>query len=142
MYVIQIKANSIRDVMKSTGLLFEEDLDFINLFEESNKYVTCNTFSEASLITGRFIESINSNYYDAIVNMGTFNCQPAMNSQAIIRPLTNKSEIPYAAIDCEGPWITSNQLRLLETITVQAKRFRRFKNEKLKNTINTTEPVD
>jgi hypothetical protein len=54
-----------------------------------------------------------------------------MNSQAIIRPLANKSEIPYAAVDCEGPWLSSNQKRLLETIAVQAKRLRRKKNEML-----------
>ncbi len=54
--------------------------------------------------------------------MGSFNCQPAMNSQAIIRPLANKCNIPYASIDCEGPWISTNQRRLLETIAVQAKR--------------------
>ncbi len=54
-----------------------------------------------------------------------------MNSQAIIRPLANKSEIPNAAIDCEGPWLSSNQKRLLETIAVQAKRLRRKKNEML-----------
>ena len=52
-----------------------------------------------------------------------------MNSQAIIRPLANKNDIPYAAIDCEGPWISTNQRRLLETIAIQAKRVRKKKNE-------------
>ena len=60
-----------------------------------------------------------------------------MNSQAIIRPLANKSDIPYAAIDCEGPWISTNQRRLLETIAIQAKRVRKEKNERLVlNSIN------
>ena len=69
--------------------------------------------------------------------MGTFTCQPAMNSQAIIRPLANKCDIPYAAIDCEGPWISTNQRRLLETIAIQANRVRREKNEKLvQNDVN------
>ena len=52
-----------------------------------------------------------------------------MNSQPIIRPIANKSDIPYAALDCEGPWLSTNQLRLLETMAVQAKRERRRKNE-------------
>jgi len=132
MYLLQLRANEIRDVIKSTGLLFEEDLNFINLLEVSNEYVSCNTFSETSLITGRFIESTKSNYFDAIVNMGTFNCQPAMNSHAIIRPLANNSEMPYAAIDCEGPWISTNQNRLLETIAIQAKRYKENKNRREK----------
>ncbi|MHA1147409.1 MAG: hypothetical protein ACTSR8_04125 [Promethearchaeota archaeon] len=134
MYLFQFRVTAIRDIMKSTGLLFEENLSFINLLEESNKYVSCNTFSETSLITGRFIESVKTNHFDAIVNMGTFNCQPAMNSQAIIRPLANNSEMPYTAIDCEGPWISTNQNRLLETIAIQAKRYRENKNRK-KNTL-------
>jgi hypothetical protein len=51
-----------------------------------------------------------------------------MNSQAIIRPLSNAGDVPYAAIDVEGPWITTNHRRLLETIAVQARRIREEKN--------------
>ena len=90
-------------------------------------------YNEVLTTVGRFIQSVKSGFYDGLINLGCFNCQPAMNSQAIIRPLANKSEIPYAAIDCEGPQISTNHLRLLETITVQAKRFRSEKNIKEKN---------
>ena len=84
--------------------------------------------TETPQIVGRFLYSVEEQIFDGLINLGTFNCQPAMNSQAIIRPLANKSEVPYAAIDCEGPWISSNQKRLLETIAVQAKRLRKKKN--------------
>jgi hypothetical protein len=52
-----------------------------------------------------------------------------MNSQAIIRPLANKSSIPYAAIDVDGISINANQRRVLETIAVQVKRKKLAKNE-------------
>lgn len=118
-----------RRLMKKSGLLFDSYIDFIDLFEEGNKFVSSNSLSETPIITGRFLHSIEEDIYDGLINLGTFNCQPAMNSQAIIRPLANKSDIPYAAIDCEGPWISTNQRRLLETIAIQAKRVRKNKNE-------------
>lgn len=120
-----------RRIMKKSGLLFDPFVDFIDLFEEGSKYVSSNSLSETPIITGRFLYSIKEGLYDGLINLGTFNCQPAMNSQAIIRPLANKFDIPYAAIDCEGPWISTNQRRLLETIAIQAKRVRNKKNELL-----------
>ncbi|MHA2039743.1 MAG: hypothetical protein ACW98X_25285 [Promethearchaeota archaeon] len=120
-----------RKIMNKSGLLFDPHVDYWDLIEEGNKYVTSNSMTETPVITGRFIHSINSGVYDGLINMGAFNCQPAMNSQAIIRPLANKSDIPYAAIDCEGPWISTNQYRLLETIAIRAKRIREEKNAKL-----------
>ncbi|MFW9865100.1 MAG: hypothetical protein ACFFEN_03305 [Candidatus Thorarchaeota archaeon] len=120
-----------RRLMKKSGLLFDTYIDFIDLFEEGNKYVSSNSLSETPIITGRFLHSIEEGIYDGLINLGTFNCQPAMNSQAIIRPLANKSDIPYAAIDCEGPWVSTNQRRLLETIAIQAKRLRKEKNKRL-----------
>jgi predicted nucleotide-binding protein (sugar kinase/HSP70/actin superfamily) len=116
--------------MSKSGLLFDQFIEFIDLFEEGNKYVSANSLNETPVITGRFLHSIKEGIYDGLINLGTFNCQPAMNSQAIIRPLANKSNVPYAAIDCEGPWISTNQRRLLETIAIQAKRVRGKKNEK------------
>ncbi|MFX0007234.1 MAG: hypothetical protein ACFFA7_15185 [Promethearchaeota archaeon] len=120
----------IRRLMSKSGLLFDQFIEFIDLFEEGNKYVSANSLSETPIITGRFLHSVKEGIYDGLINLGTFNCQPAMNSQAIIRPLANKSNVPYAAIDCEGPWISTNQRRLLEAIAIQAKRVREKKNEK------------
>ena len=54
-----------------------------------------------------------------------------MNSQAIIRPLANKSDNLYAAIACEFPWLSTNQRRFLETFAIQAKRVRKKKNIQL-----------
>ncbi|MFX1278415.1 MAG: hypothetical protein ACFFA3_03310 [Promethearchaeota archaeon] len=127
------QCKTFRKQMKKSGLLFDPYIEFIDLFEKGSQYVSANSLSETPIITGRFLHSIEENVYDGLVNMGTFNCQPAMNSQAIIRPLANKSDIPYAAIDCEGPWISTNQQRLLETIAIQAKRVRIKKNQLASN---------
>ncbi|MFX1575461.1 MAG: hypothetical protein ACFFB0_22220 [Promethearchaeota archaeon] len=123
------QCNIYRKIMSRTGLLFDPQADYVELMEEGNKFVSSNSMTETPLITGRFIHSVKSGVYDGLINLGSFNCQPAMNSQAIIRPLANKYDIPYAAIDCEGPWISTNQRRLLETIAIQAKRVRKKKNE-------------
>ena len=125
------QCKTFRKQMRKSGLLFDPFIGFIDLFEKGSEYVSSNSLSETPIIVGRFLHSIEEDIYDGLVNMGTFNCQPAMNSQAIIRPLANKVDIPYAAIDCEGPWISTNQLRLLETIAIQAKRVRKKKNELL-----------
>ena len=129
---IDTQCKMFRRIMGKSGLLFDSYVEIDKLLEEGSKYASANSMTETPLITGRFLYSIKEQIYDGLVNLGTFNCQPAMNSQAIIRPLANKSDIPYAAIDCEGPWISSNQKRLLETIAVQAKRLRKKKNDIMK----------
>jgi len=123
-----------RKIVGKTGLLFDENISFKTLIEDGREYFSRYAYNEVMTTVGRFIQSVKSDYYDGLINLGCFNCQPAMNSQAIIRPLANKSEMPYAAIDCEGPWISTNHLRLLETIAVQAKRSREKKN-RIKNEI-------
>ncbi len=127
MVYLDFKIKKIRKIIGKTGFLCDEKISFKKLIEESREYISCFVFNETLITTGRFIQSIKSGHFDGLINLGSFNCQPAMNSQAIIRPLANKSNIPYAAIDSEGPWISTNQLRLLETISVQAKRFRKEK---------------
>jgi len=133
MNFLNSQCEMFRRIMSKSGLLFDSDANFVDLLEKGHRYVSCNSFTETPLITGRFLHSVEEGIYDGLINLGTFNCQPAMNSQAIIRPLANKYEIPYAAIDCEGPWISTTQRRLLETVAVQAIRVRRRKNEEAKN---------
>ena len=67
----------------------------------------------------------DSGVYDGMMHVCTVNCQPALNAQAIIRAMAGEKEIPYAAIDMEGPWISAGQTKILEAMTVQAKRYHR-----------------
>lgn len=100
--------------------LFDSYVEIDKLLEGGNKHASSNSMTEIPFIIDRFLHSIKDQIYDGLINLGTVNCQPAMNSQAIIRLLANKSEVPYAAVDCEGPWLSSNQIRLLEKIAVLA----------------------
>ena len=123
------QCQSFRRLIGKTGLLFDPQVDFETILETGNEYASINAITETPMIIGRFIHSLKSGVYDGLINLSTFNCQPAMNSQPIIRPLANESDIPYAALDCEGPWLSTNQKRLLETMAVQAKRVRKRRNE-------------
>ena len=111
-----------RSLMAPSRLLFDRHIPFLEIIAAGHEHVSNNACTETSVTTGRYLCTEKAGYYDGIVNLGAFNCQPAMNSQAIIRPLANIGVIPYVAIDCEGPWLSVNQRRLLETLAVQAKR--------------------
>jgi len=119
---VDMMMKQFRKIMAKSGLMFDVHISFPDLAAAGHKYVTYNGFTETPVATGRYLRAIELGLYDGLINLGTFNCQPAMNSQAIIRPLANKNDVPYAAIDCEGPWLSANQRRLLEAVAVQAKR--------------------
>jgi len=120
--VVDLYKRRYRKIMKKSGLLFDRHISFPRIVREGHKYVSFNGYSETPVTTGRYICSIKAGVFDGLINLGSFNCQPAMNSQAIIRPLANRSSIPYVSIDCEGPWISTNQRKLLEVVAVQARR--------------------
>jgi len=126
--VINEYLKRLRALMEPSGLMFDEHIEFPKILEAGHAHVSNNAFSETSVTVGRFVCSEKSDTYDGIINLGSFNCQPAMNSQAVIRPLASHSPMPYIALDCEGPWISANQTRLLEALAVQARRKREDKN--------------
>ncbi len=118
----------MRGVFEPSGLVYDTHIPFDTIYREGSKYVSANGFTETHLNTGRFAASAKLSPFDGIVNVGTFNCQPAMNTQSCARTIANEIDIPYASIDCEGPHISANQKRLLEAVSVQAKRVRAGKN--------------
>ena len=111
-----------RKEMGLSGLMFDAHMPFAKLAATGHRYVSYNGFTETPVTVGRYVHAAEHDLYDGLINIGSFNCQPAMNAQAIIRPLANKDDMPYAAIDCEGPWVSTNQRRLLEAVAVQSKR--------------------
>lgn len=113
-----------RKIMSVSGLMVDAHISYTDLAWAGHEYVTYNGFTETAVTTGRYVHAVKTGLYDGLINVGSFNCQPAMNAQAVIRPLANKDNIPYAAIDCEGPWLSANQRRLLEAVSVAAKRRR------------------
>ena len=115
--------------MAASGILFDQHVPFADIMDAGHHYISYNGFTETPVATGRYVCSLKNGRYDGYVNLGSFNCQPAMNSQAIVRPISNASDKPYVALDCEGPWISANQRRRLETVAIQAKRIRKIKSK-------------
>jgi len=126
---IESRQKKFRDIMASSGLLFDRHRPFADIMETGHNYISYNGFTETPVTTGRYVCSLKDGLFDGYVNLGSFNCQPAMNSQAIVRPIANASDAPYVALDCEGPWISANQRKQLETVAVQAKRIRKSKSQ-------------
>jgi predicted CoA-substrate-specific enzyme activase len=127
LHLIDLVEKRFRGVLEASGLMFETHVSYTDIMEAGSSHASHIGFTETTGTAGRFQRSVDDGNYDGIVNLGSFNCAPAMNSQAVIRPLANRTDIPYAAIDCEGPWLSANQHRLLETVAVQAKRVRKGK---------------
>ncbi len=128
MSAIEENIEEYRKIMEKSGLLYDTHVPFVEMIEKGHNHATYNGFTETPITTGRYLCAVEDDIFDGLINLGSFNCPPAMNSQATIRPIANKNDMPYAAIDCEGPWLSSNQKRLLETIATQAKRRRLKKN--------------
>lgn len=126
-YIDQLEER-YKKMMGPSGLIFDPHLAYQEILEAGHDYVSANPFTETTTTVGRYVLAVRSGIYDGLINLGSFNCQPAMNAQSVIRPLANKSDVPYAALDVEGPQITTNQQRLLEAIAVQAARLKRQKN--------------
>ena len=117
-------AKRYRNIMKKSGLLYDIAAPFYAILKEGSKIASLAGYTETPITVGRFVHSVNGGIFDGLVNIGCFNCQPAMNSQALLRSLSGTIDIPYAAIDCEGPWISANQHRLLDAVAIQSKRVR------------------
>lgn len=128
LHLVDSLESKVRKAMEKSGIMFDTHIPFVDITKAGHKVASYNGFTETTVTAGRYICAMESGVFDGLINLGTFNCQPAMNSQAVIRPMANASEVPYIAMDCEGPWISANQRRLLETLSVQAKRVRREKN--------------
>ena len=112
-----------------SGLLFDKQISWNEVTFAGNKHSSDAGYNETCANVGRYVLSAQGDVFDAMVNVSSFNCAPAMNTAAIIRHLASSNDMPYAAIDMEGPWISASQMTLLETIAVQAKRSRSKRNQ-------------
>lgn len=111
-------------ITKRSGLLLSDKCpSLINISLKANEVVSANTITETYPAVGEYMLNSDSGVYDGMMHVCTVNCQPALNAQAIIRAMAGEKEIPYAAIDMEGPWISAGQTKILEAMTVQAKRY-------------------
>jgi predicted nucleotide-binding protein (sugar kinase/HSP70/actin superfamily) len=126
--LIDFMFGRLRRICRRSGLLHDRRISFRKIYEEGSRSVSPNGYTEVHLGTGRFTASVKHSCFDAFVNAGAFNCQPAMNTQACVRAIANTLDVPYASLDLEGPFVSASQRRLLETLAVQAKRVRSARN--------------
>ena len=112
----------LNQIAQQSGLLNRHYVSLQEAVTVGATHVSGNPFTETFNVVGHYITSCKSGAFNGLMHLHTFGCQPAVNAQAIIRPLAAQSDVPYASIDMEGPWISANQTRTLETIAVQAKR--------------------
>jgi predicted nucleotide-binding protein (sugar kinase/HSP70/actin superfamily) len=112
-------------IARKSGLLLSDKCpSLFNLSLKANEVVSANTITETYPAVGEYVHNCDSKIYDGMMHICTVNCQPALNAQAIIRALAGEKEIPYADIDMEGPWISAGQTKILEAMTLQARRYR------------------
>ena len=128
----------LRRYMGKSGLLYDLHTPFPRLARAGHRYASTNGFNETSITVGRYRTSVQDGRFDGLVNIGAFNCQPAMNAQAILRSLANTNDTPFVSIDCEGPFLSASQERLLETLAVQAKRHHQNRRKNLSCTRRST----
>ncbi len=108
-------------IASGSGLLCNEYISMEEICIAGDNLSSVNTFTESFEAIGSYIMYSKSGAYDGLMHLCSFNCQPAVNAQAIIRSHSSASNIPFASIDMEGPWLSSGQIRTLETLAVQAK---------------------
>lgn len=109
---------------RGSALNHDRYLPLRKVIETGNENLPFNTFCEAVVPIGRFKISAAKGLYDGFVHVATFNCQPSLEAQAVIRNLANERNVALAAVDVETPGLTPSQVRLLENVVVQAKRRR------------------
>lgn len=112
----------LRRLLAPTGLVFDRASPFADIAAAGDQVVCNNTFTETTITVGRYRCAAASGVFDGLLDVGSFNCQPAQNSIAAIRAIADQSEVPFAAIDCDGSEPNSSQIRVLENLVVQARR--------------------
>ena len=111
-----------KKIAKKSGLIYDSYVPFKEIIQAGNQYIPYNTYCEAIAAVGRFLCTKGSGVFNGFLHVATFNCQPSMDAQAVIRNQANQGDLPFCAIDVETPQIMAQQRRLLETLTIQAWR--------------------
>ncbi|MDD2735544.1 MAG: hypothetical protein PHF56_16535 [Desulfuromonadaceae bacterium] len=118
----------LRSIAVTSGALFDDTEEFEEVFQAGSHIINPVCINESCSLLGKLLTVAKSEVYDGIVSMRVFNCPIAGGTTAILSATANEMEMPFAAIDVEGPSISANQKRLLETVAVQAVRNRSRKN--------------
>nr|WP_092074915.1 hypothetical protein [Dendrosporobacter quercicolus]NSL49817.1 hypothetical protein [Dendrosporobacter quercicolus DSM 1736]SDN20749.1 Predicted nucleotide-binding protein, sugar kinase/HSP70/actin superfamily [Dendrosporobacter quercicolus] len=133
-YSTLIFANSmnkrLRKALQGSGIVYDKHVSYINILKEGHRFINNNVFSEAAVAIGKYINSIQTDVFDGLVNIALFTCQPSMHGLSFVRTLSHQYTIPFTGLELEGPWLSANHLRLLENVVFQARRLREMKNSR------------
>jgi predicted nucleotide-binding protein (sugar kinase/HSP70/actin superfamily) len=132
MFLVEMMINQYKKIIDSSQLTVQKGImPLIKMLKYGHPYASFNAYSESTMATGRFLQSLNEKIFDGYVCFGSFTCQPAMNTQTIVLPIANQNDVPFLAMDCETIELTNNHLKQIEVLSVQIKRKNQLR--KLKN---------
>ena len=126
-HYIESVMKRLRKLASPSLLLYDEHVSLARLAALGHRYLSFNAFTESTPVVGRYLAAADSGIFDGLVSVGNFNCQPAQNALAVIRAIADKNDIPFVGLDCDSHVLSPNQLRLLETLLMQARRQHRLR---------------
>ncbi|MCP4135013.1 MAG: hypothetical protein GY754_28825 [bacterium] len=129
MLAMNILIKRYRKMAQESGLLYDSHISFCEMHASPQEYFESISYTETKVVVGKYLSTVKSGIFDALLNLSVFTCQPGMNAQAIIEPIAHEKDVPYAALVVDGPGITTNDRRLLETFVLQCKRYHSGKGE-------------
>ena len=124
----------LRDISDRSGLTFDKFSNFLEIIKEGNKILPYNIHHENNPVVGRYLCSVEDGVFDGILHVSTINC-PSMQVQSLVHSLSTQNDIPFAAIEMDGPDLTEKQLRLMENVAIKAKH-RRLKKSRSEGNYN------
>lgn len=117
--IIDWVARRWRRILAPSGVLFAPHLSFLEVARAGHARIPANGFCESTFTVGRYIAAMQQGCFNGIVNIGAFNCSSANVATSVLRPLSNRSDFPYAVIEGDGTGLTAGQTRQLEMVAAR-----------------------
>ncbi|MBD3193036.1 MAG: hypothetical protein GF308_20535 [Candidatus Heimdallarchaeota archaeon] len=120
---------NLRKRFEETGLLYAEPNNLRKLFKYATPWINKEIFGEAIPTIGKGMETLEEGNYDTLILTGPINCLPYKISQAILKPIYLKNNMPFLVFDVDISTITPNMKRLIHANIEQIKRKQKEKEE-------------
>ena len=102
-----------RRAFREAGLLVAEAADVTRLFREAQKHVSPAIYGEVIPTVGLGVDAEREGY-DGIILIGPFNCLALRISEAILKPLCHRLEMPILTYESDGYAVPPVFLRQVE----------------------------
>lgn len=117
-----------RKALQASGIIYDRHVSYAHILKEGHRFINNNVFTEAGVAIGKYINAIQTEVFDGLVNVALFTCQPSMHGLSLTRFLSHQYNIPFTGLELEGPWLSANHHRLLENVIFQANRLREVRS--------------